>query len=180
MNKIIEVLINFASTPWMDYLLAIASIFVSVVAVAISISTATKQNKIAMFEKRYTCICQMNTILSFENSTYDCNETILIQCLYDALWGTHISDNIGFDEKILMARCHAELLYRDVMQAKYLFKGKLHTDLAAMLKCMHSVVMASINCEFDEENQEKLHHYCAELSEIDLPKLEKQIDCKII
>ena len=180
MDSIIEALTAFASTPWMDYLLTAASLLISVVAVGISVSTAKKQNRIAVFEKRYICISQIKTLLSFESSTYEVDETILIQCLYDALWGTNISSDIGYDEKILKSRCHAELLSRDILQAKYLFKGKLKTDLGAMLKCLHNVVMASINCKFDEDSREKLHQYCAELSEVDLPKLEKQIDCRKI
>jgi uncharacterized membrane protein len=53
MEDIVKAIEKLAEKDIIDYLLVIVPIAISVVAVVISIATAKKQNKIALFEKRY-------------------------------------------------------------------------------------------------------------------------------
>lgn len=53
MDKLIPILEQMAQKTWVDYFAVSAPIVLSVVAIYISISTTRKQNKIALFEKRY-------------------------------------------------------------------------------------------------------------------------------
>lgn len=178
MSDLLTALENLPSKTLVDYLIAVVPIALSVVAIWISVSTARKQNKIAMFELRYKCISQIRTIISFDKSIYDITEPILILCMLDALWGTDISDDIGFDEKVLKSRCHQEMLLREVLQAESLFKGNFHTDLSELLRNMQTIVMGAISGEINEEHRTKFHNLCTVLREKDLPKMERQINCK--
>lgn len=68
MDELIPILEQMAQKTLVDYLAIIAPLVLSVVAIVISISTTRKQNKIALFEKRYEAASQIATLLSFLKS----------------------------------------------------------------------------------------------------------------
>ena len=53
MEELVKAIEKLAEKDLIDYLLVIVPILVSIVAIFISIATAKKQNKIALFERRY-------------------------------------------------------------------------------------------------------------------------------
>ena len=69
MEGLVEAIEKLAEKDLIDYLLVIVPIVVSVVAIYISIATARKQNKIALFERRYNCLFQIKTVLNFSQPT---------------------------------------------------------------------------------------------------------------
>ena len=53
---------------WFDYLATGVTLLLSVVAVAIAVSTAKRQNKIALFDKRFSVITTLMQIIEFSKS----------------------------------------------------------------------------------------------------------------
>ena len=65
MEDIVNAIEKLAEKTWVDYALIGAPIILSIVAIGITIYVARKQNKIALFEKRYNCLYQLYTIGRF-------------------------------------------------------------------------------------------------------------------
>ena len=62
---------TLGTRDWFDYLSVLAPLVLSAVAIWISISTARKQNRIALFNMRYDAIVDIRTILALRcNSGY--------------------------------------------------------------------------------------------------------------
>ena len=68
MDDRVKAIEKLADKDIVDYLLVIVPIVVSIVAIYISIATARKQNKIALFERRYNCLFQIKTVLAFSKT----------------------------------------------------------------------------------------------------------------
>ena len=65
MQELIEAIEKLSQKGWVDYLIIIVPIMLSVIAVWISLATAHKQNKIALFEKRYKALTRFEEIAEF-------------------------------------------------------------------------------------------------------------------
>ena len=53
MDELIHVIEKLSQKDWVDYLLIIIPILVSLVAIVISVATVQKQNRIALFKTQY-------------------------------------------------------------------------------------------------------------------------------
>lgn len=67
MRELIEAIEKLSQKGWVDYLIIIVPILLSVVAVWISLATAHKQNKIALLEKRHKTLEHFRKIFEFRN-----------------------------------------------------------------------------------------------------------------
>ncbi|MFI3114865.1 MAG: hypothetical protein R3Y12_01820 [Clostridia bacterium] len=52
-SDVIKIVEQLTKRDWLDYLIAVVPLIFSTVAIGISIATSQKQNRIALFEKRY-------------------------------------------------------------------------------------------------------------------------------
>lgn len=57
-----------APRDWFDYLAILAPLALSAIAVIIAVSTARKQNKIALFDKRFLALEYLSKVLSFSDT----------------------------------------------------------------------------------------------------------------
>lgn len=64
MKQLAEAVVALNSRTWVDYLLVIMPVIISVIAIVISIITANQQNKIALFEKRFECVSLLSFIMT--------------------------------------------------------------------------------------------------------------------
>lgn len=67
MEDVVKAIEKLSEKDIIDYLLVIVPIVVSIVAIFISIATARKQNKIALFELRYKALITIKAILRFDS-----------------------------------------------------------------------------------------------------------------
>ena len=139
MDEVVKAIEKLAKKDIIDYLLVIVPIAISVVAVVISIATAKKQNKISLFERRYSCLFQIKMILNFADSIKDADGEIILG-LYDAFWGTNIYYLKG-DRQIIEAKCHFEIIKKDIEQAYFLFNHKFTISPIDILKAFHAVLL---------------------------------------
>ena len=123
LQEISSTLNNINQHDIWDYVTIIAPLVLSAVAVYISIRTTKKQNKIALFEKRYSCFFQIKVILNFAETITDSPNKIVVLGLFDAIWGTSISRLSG-DRQIIEVKTQLEIIKKDIVQAPYLFKYK--------------------------------------------------------
>lgn len=167
MEKLLEILIALPIKTVVDYLLIIVPIVLSCIAIAISIVTTSKQNKIALFELRYKCYSQLRTIRSFDASTHDCDDPRLILKMFDALWGTGIAKTSG-EECLIRCRCQMEIIVHDVLQREFLFRHRFDTDFSEILKYTQKVLMAATGGTIDVKSQKELHRLCELLEKKDV------------
>ena len=76
----------------LDYLQMILPILLSAVAIWISIRTASKQNKIALFEKRMCVLNEIERIISFAESIEDTKEqdNKIVVKVFNSAFGMHL------------------------------------------------------------------------------------------
>ena len=65
MDELIQAIEKISQKDWVDYLIIIVPIMLSVIAVWISLATASKQNKIALFDMRYKALKHFQKIIEF-------------------------------------------------------------------------------------------------------------------
>ena len=67
MDELIQAIEKISQKDWVDYLIIIVPIMLSVIAVWISLATAHKQNKIALFDMRYKALEHFRKIYQFRD-----------------------------------------------------------------------------------------------------------------
>ena len=172
MDDLVKAIEKLAEKDIVDYLLVIVPIVVSIVAIYISIATARKQNKIALFERRYNCLFQIKTILNFSDTIKEDANGKIILALYDAFWGTNISRLSG-DNQIIAAKCHFEVVKKDVEQAIFLFDHNFDIVPVDVLKSFHAVLFDAMKGDNLEQSKKEFFLVRDKFAEKDFKKLRK-------
>ena len=178
MGDIARAIEKLSEKDIIDYLIVIVPVVISIVAIVISIATARKQNKIALFEKKYNSLIQIHTIASFANSIKDNNNlsSKLILVFFDAYWGTDISNISGTEiQKAIRAKSQISLIKTQVSQAQFLFKRELSVDLNVMGELFHKVVMDAIGNDTSNETINEFCELCDAFYKNDFPKMKKRL-----
>jgi len=71
MEDIVNAIEKLAEKNWVDYFLIIVPIVISIIAIGITVYTARKQNRIALFQLRYKALCRLNCILLFDKNVLE-------------------------------------------------------------------------------------------------------------
>ena len=66
MEDLVKAIEKLAEKTWVDYLLIIVPIVISIVAIGIAIYTSNKQNRIALYQLRYQALSRLKRVLLFE------------------------------------------------------------------------------------------------------------------
>lgn len=172
MEDIVKAIEKLAEKDIVDYLLVIVPIVVSIVAIYISIATARKQNKIALFERRYNCLFQIKTILNFSDTIKEDADEKIILALYDAFWGTNIFTLSG-DSQIIAAKCHFEVVKKDLEQAIFLFDHKFDVLPINVLKSFHAVLFDAMKGDNLEQSKKEFFLVCDMFAERDFEELKR-------
>ena len=172
MEEVVKAIEKLAEKSIIDYLVIIVPMILSVVAIGISIATAKKQNKIALFERRYACLFQIKTILGFTSTIREVSDPKVIIQLFDAFWGTNIS-NLKGDSQIIAAQCQLIKIIKDVEQAEFLFEHKFEVLPNQVLEAFHLVITEVIAGQLADESMVELSSVCDKFSKKDYEILKK-------
>ena len=174
MEDVVKAIEQLAEKDIVDYLLIIVPIVVSIVAIVISIATAKKQNKIALFERRFRCVSQIQMIVAFGSSIDSTAKPLLITQLFDAYWGTDISLSKG-TLKTIKAKSQLEKIIDDVAQAKFLFNCKYNVEPLDLVKSFHRIIIGAQGDDIPEDLINEFCSLCETFHEKDFPKLKNKI-----
>lgn len=172
MEELVKAIEKLAEKDLIDYLLVIVPILVSIVAIFISIATAKKQNKIALFERRYNCLFQIKTVLAFSKTIETPFDRKVIIALFDSFWGTNVAFLSG-DKQLVLAMSQVEIIKKDVEQATFLFKHKFNVPPTNIIDYLQSVLISSILDKSIDDDRNKLLFSCKEFEEKDLNYIQK-------
>lgn len=140
MEELVKAVENLGKKDIIDYLIIIVPIVISIVAIVISIVTAKKQNKIALFEKKYEALFQLKTVISFAQTIEQCEKLIHILQLFDSFWGANLS-NTSQDDILPATKYQIEIIKNDVEQIAFLFECKFYDSAKEIIKKLHQVMM---------------------------------------
>lgn len=172
MEGVIKAIEKLAEKNIIDYLLVIVPIAVSIVAMVISITISKKQNKIALFERRYNCLFQIKTLLAFSKSVEITFSREIIIKLFDSFWGTNIA-NLSGDDQLVFVGSQIEIIKKDVEQATFLFKYKFNIQPKDIVDSCQSVLMDSLLGKSFDESRNEFISKCEEFKTKDLDSIQK-------
>ena len=140
--------------------LTTAPIVVSIVAVFISVATARKQNKIALFEKRYMVLSQLNAVIAIDAGIYDSTDPHVILSVFDAYFRTQSSVTTG-QERLIVTISFLRKLRNDILQASLLYRNKKVTKhIEEILLIFARVISDAAADKLNPEDQKLLHEKC--------------------
>ena len=180
MEELIKTIEKLSEKNIVDYLFIGVPILISVVAIFISIATARKQNKIALFERRFKCLSQMQMVFTFAGVIKGSKDYILILQLFDAYWGTDASLHKG-NLRAIKTKSQLMLIVDEIVQSKFLFKCKYTVSPVDLASAFHSVVIGCIGENVTDDMTKKIEelcNLCDEFKKKDYPELEKQTKIK--
>lgn len=151
-DKIYEAITTLGVRDWFDYFSIIVPLLLSVVAIWISISTARKQNKIALFDKRYAVLAAIKRIVTFSQS-FNQTENLKANIVYQTYCRTF---DIAYNEKEETLQSNMVRSFRNieciVFMAEYLFDMEFVNGVdnitTAMAKVLNNIAVGK---EFQEE-----------------------------
>lgn len=163
--ELIQCVRQLSEKSTLDYVIAIAPILLSVVAVIISILVAQRQNKIAFFEKRFEVFSEIQRCLAFERLLAEAHTP---QLAYDAFCVAYGSNR----QVAPLNRGWATQKYipieKKLMQSYVLFKGidehmiseLCRSLLAVLLQIERQQDMETQKVQFQKCTTELLRQFC--------------------
>ena len=162
MNELVATVWKFLVNLFWTNGLTTVPIVVSIVAVFIAVATARKQNIIALFEKRYMVLSQLNAVLAIDAGIYDSTDCHVILSVFDAYFGTQISVTTGA-EQLIATISFLRKLRHDIFQASLLFRNrKITKHIEEILLVFARVITDAAAEKLNPENQTLLHKQCEE------------------
>lgn len=173
MYRVAMAIDNMGIRDWFDYLSVIAPLFLSGVAIWISIATARKQNQIALFGLRHEALVEIHTIFSFDAKISESDDGAYIVTVYDGLFGTTLSTSTSQEAIIqivaITRRLENKILIRILTTQK---EAEAADRLIYSLQTMMLAVIAER--EFAAE-REAFHRNCVDFEKRTYYKLSKKV-----
>ncbi len=144
---------------WFDYLSVLAPLVLSAVAIWISISTAVKQNKIALFNLRYEAIHSLALILSYSKMIVGIEKANVAQYLFNA----NFACEIKYDDKLMaLHQTYVELrkVEKSVLVIEYLFSTKDMEEIQELFTLLRNFMERLVENEVNSEWRDKLCAAC--------------------
>lgn len=174
MEDIVKAIEKLSQQTWVDYLLISVPIAISIVAIIISIATARKQNRIALFEMRYKALLQIKTILSFEDMAYGEDSPQVILRAFDMFYGTDIRSE---DEivALMVSAQQMKTIEQDIASVSFLLNKKRQDIFDQLLADFSQVIIDAIDKRITTESKENFHSVCLILKNEVLEKIMRKI-----
>lgn len=172
MEDVVKAIEKISEKSLIDYLLIIIPIITSLIAIIISVAATRRQNKTALFERRYNCLFQIKTVLAFSKTIEALFDRKVIIALFDSFWGTNVAFLSG-DKQLVLAISQVEIIKKDVEQATFLFKHKFNVSPTNIIDHLQSVLISSILEKSIDDDRNKLLFSCKEFEEKDLNYIQK-------
>lgn len=147
---------------WFDYLSVIAPLVLSVVAIWISIATARKQNRIALFELHFAALTDIRRILVFGAMIEGASSTNVIRLMYDGRFGTAISNASEKD-----ALCQVMAITVDLEKSslvKSLVRGATADQILKLIYLMQAFMLHVVHGEKYTEQRDAFCAACEQFS----------------
>lgn len=154
MQELVDAINQSHSKDLIDIISIFSPLVLSVVAIAISVYTMHKQNKISLFEKRFKVYCQFQKCWSFERLLETVNNSqeaiTVFSMAFDLYDHNALINRLWFVEKY-------NLIQEVLMQAPFLFKEITDKEVSDLCKSLLAVLL---KIEKDEDFSKEKEAYC--------------------
>ena len=174
MNELIQKWTSLPLEDKVDYFIIIIPIVLSVVAIYISVATARKQNRIALFDKRYVAITQINAMITFAAGIRDCDSPNIICGLFDTYFDSNLCSYSG-EDRVLNAVAKTRKVRDIVFQSKFLFQSKKTDESITKIVMLFAAVVT--DAAANRAVPKKIEEFCQKCDvfyKTEYPKLSKQ------
>lgn len=173
MSQIISGLNELGLKDWIDTILVLASLLLSVVAIGISIATAKKQNKIALFNMRYEALHSLTLVLSYAKMIVGIEKEHMAKYLFNANFSCEIKyDNK--DEALYQTYVELRKIEKSVLVVGYLFSKNAAKEIQNIFVLLRNFMERLVEDEVNLEWRDKLCAACEAFEK----RTYKKIDAK--
>ena len=154
-----------AARDWFDYLATGATLLLSVIAVIIAVSTAKQQNKIALFDKRYSAFIAINniTLLKFFIDV-NVNYSEFIET-FNIIFCTNFSKEDKTRDALFEVSKHIKVISECAIQSVYLFDFLEKDDLANVCNDMGGLLAAFSDSTYAQKEYKDFKDSCEKFEE---------------
>ena len=148
-RDLIEAVRQLSEKSVLDYVIAIAPIVLSIVAVIISLSIAYRQKKIDLFEKRFEVYAEIQRCLAFQRLLTDARSPKKAHEAFCAAYGC--DESVDFLKHGWAVQKYIPI-EKQLMQAHFLFNGINEQMLSNVCRSLLAVLL-QIETQDDLQNQ---------------------------
>lgn len=174
MEEIVQAIEELSQKTWVDYLLIVVPIAISIVAIVISVCISNKQNRIALYNYRYNAALQVETLIELEKIVYKENSPELIVAAFDMFFGTNIRSQETLIA-LMQAAQKTKSVQQDIGCLIFIVDKKHKSALPKLLDSFSALICGAINGVVDEDAKESFHSVCIVLNDEFFIKLLKKI-----
>jgi len=149
-DDIVEAIKSINNKSIVDYFIIIIPIVVSIVAIIISINTSKKQNKIAIFEKRYECLYQMKNVIEYSDKIKEADNPNILLTSFNLYFKTELFVSCEVSDIINM-KAQIDQINKDIRKAGFLFKYKFQIPPSTIGRKLNGVLCKAIDGKKDEK-----------------------------
>lgn len=177
MEEVVKTVEKLAEKTWIDYLLIIVPILISVVSIYISIRISNKQNKIALYQLRYKALCQLNCILMFDKNVLEYKSPDIIIKGFNMFFNTNLqqgtkTEDVPWDQYIKATSCLSKI-DNDLSILYCSLTVQQKESIDRIMECLADIIASAISEETAEEKIIALHLECSKFTDKEFKKLEK-------
>ncbi len=160
MEELIKAVESISEKNWIDYGLIFVPILISILAVVISVLTAKKQNKIALFEIKYGVISQIRLIKAFSNCLKDSINSITILSAFDSCFEMNLlqeyeqskqTNQQNKQDIIIKINNRLKALQNNMLTVEFFLKAYKREDTAKLMIQLRKIVVSALDENIDDE-----------------------------
>ena len=174
MEDIIKAIEKISQKNIVDYLLIIVPIIISLAAIIISVSTARRQNKIAMFERRYTALATIKKVLNFNVVFYITDLPKVIIEYFNSTFDSSI--NVQDQVKaVLVARMKLDKMEENIVAISDVLDKSDKKILEKTFAKLSKIISDAITGKIDNQDIKEFKIMCFCVEKITIEKLAHKI-----
>ena len=177
-QELIEAIEKLSQKGWVDYLIVIVPIMLSVIAVFISISTARKQNSIALFDMRYKALTQLEMVITFDLWCMGKTDAGLIVETFDTLFDTDVNVACRQGDGLTAIKAISKkmmALRNDITVLGYIVNESRQKSFEEVLNLVEEILVIALDNKVDVSRMQRLHQLCDSFEKEVYPQLLKKI-----
>lgn len=159
-EELIKAVERISEKNWIDYGLIFVPILISILAIVISVLTARKQNKIALFEIKYDVISQIRLIKAFSNCLAENNNSRMILSAFDSCFEMNLLQEYERSKQknqqnkfdiIIKINNRLKALQNNMLKVEFFLKAYNRDDTAKLMIDIRRIVVSALDENIDNE-----------------------------
>lgn len=167
MEELLKAIQMLGNRDIIDIIGIFSPIILSVIAIFISIYTMWKQNKIALFEKRYMIISQLRLLITFDNCVSHSYTALSVLSAFDSAFGTDIINIFenSREDAMIKVNNRLKILQNDILMGEFFLHHDYKEKTSEILQITRLIVFNAIDKKPQPDLCKELHNLCEKLKD---------------